>query len=133
MSKHNRRRTRLTKASHTPYAANFDLPNITDMTGDNQSTFQHRNRRYTQLSALHWKNRFEAWKRREERQREERQRLKAEQRRIFGGDSQDGEEEDGLCTKMLDFYNGLDYLDDSENMPSTRSPTGRPWSPRSLT
>ena len=42
---------------------------------------------------------------------QEKERLKQEQRRIFGGDSQDDEERDGLCGKMSEYFSGLDYLD----------------------
>lgn len=63
------------------------------------------------ITAKHWHNRYIAWQVRERRQKEERERLKQEQRRIFGGDSQDGDD-DGLCTKMMDYFIGLDYLED---------------------
>jgi len=63
------------------------------------------------LSARHWHNRYLAWQARERKQREERERLKAEQKRIFGGDSQDGDDEDGLCCRMMDFFVAMDYLE----------------------
>lgn len=47
---------------------------------------------------------------RDRRQKEEKEKLKAEQRRIFGGDSQDGEDAEFLCPQMMEYFVGLDYL-----------------------
>lgn len=67
--------------------------------------------RWSDISARHWNNRFLAWQARERCQKEERERLRQDQRRIFGGDSQDsGEDGDRLCSSMLAFFDGLDYL-----------------------
>ena len=71
-----------------------------------------RRHRGNDLTATYWHNRYLAWQSRERKQREEQAKLKAEQRRIFGGDSQDGEDEDVLCTVMMDYFIGLDYLDE---------------------
>lgn len=61
------------------------------------------------LSARHWHNRYMAWQARERRQKEERDRLLTEQRRIFGGES--GEEDDnGLCSNMMQYFVGLDFI-----------------------
>ena len=68
-------------------------------------------RRSDHLSATHWRNRFLAWQAREREQWEEQEKLRQEQRRIFGGDSQDrGEDADRLCASMLDYFDRLDYL-----------------------
>ena len=67
--------------------------------------------RRNDLSARHWHNRYLAWQSRERRQREEREQLKEEQQRIFGGDSQDGDDDDNLCSKMMDFFVAMDYLE----------------------
>ncbi|KAL8693426.1 MAG: hypothetical protein Q9218_001736 [Villophora microphyllina] len=61
------------------------------------------------LSARHWHNRYMAWQTRERRQREERDRLLAEQRRIFGGESGE-DDEDGLCSNMMEYFTGLDFI-----------------------
>ena len=63
------------------------------------------------LTARHWHNRYIAWQARERRQKEEQERLRQEQRRIFGGDSQDGDEAEGLCPVMMEYFDGLDYLE----------------------
>ncbi|KAL8829589.1 MAG: hypothetical protein Q9191_001940, partial [Dirinaria sp. TL-2023a] len=61
-------------------------------------------------SAQHWHNRFTAWKNREKRQREERQKLMEERRRLFGGEKEEPDESD-LCSKMLEYFEGLDYIE----------------------
>ena len=126
MSKHNRRRGRGGRG-----AANNNLPNRFDMmpqlpqlfpfsssssSSPNATTFEQSKpspKRVNDLSALHWRNRYLAWKRREDRQFQERQRLKEEQRRIFGGEGE-GEEDEELCERMLDVFSGLDYLHEME-------------------
>lgn len=69
----------------------------------------------TGLSARHWHNRYMAWQARERRQREEQANLEAEKRRIFGtpdnGHSTFSGEDDELCTKMLEYFGGLDFID----------------------
>lgn len=62
------------------------------------------------LSARHWHNRYIAWQAREKRQQEERRKLEAERMRIFGGNENE-RDDDGLCTKMMDYFTGLDYID----------------------
>ena len=61
-------------------------------------------------SAQHWHNRFMAWKNREKRQREERQKLMEERTRLFGGDNEEPDEGD-LCSKMLEYFEGLGYIE----------------------
>ncbi len=109
MSRHNRRRTR-GKASH-PHLQNdgFELPSLSTETPNPKLSIPRHPRR-NELSARHWHNRFLAWQARERKQREERERLEEEQKWIFGGDSQDGDDDDGLCTKMMEYFVGLDYL-----------------------
>ena len=51
-----------------------------------------------------------AWQIRERRQQEERADLVAEKRRIFGDDDGCGED-DVLCVKMLEYFDGLDFID----------------------
>lgn len=48
---------------------------------------------------------------REKRQKEEKEKLEADQRWIFGGDSQDGDDAEFLCSHMMDYFAGLDYLE----------------------
>ncbi|KAL8838986.1 MAG: hypothetical protein Q9170_001916 [Blastenia crenularia] len=50
---------------------------------------------------------------RERRQREERDRLLAEQRRIFGGEAGE-DDEHGLCSNMLDYFAGLDFITEAD-------------------
>ncbi|MCJ1444358.1 MAG: hypothetical protein MMC23_004860 [Stictis urceolatum] len=61
------------------------------------------------ISARHWHNRYMAWQTRERRQREESACLEAEKKRIFGEDDGSGEDE-GLCVKMLEYFDGLDFI-----------------------
>ena len=107
MSRHNRRRTRKNLNSQTD---SFDLPSIPEASEPKSLAFHLRPRR-TDISARHWHNRYLAWQARERKQKDERERLRQEQRRIFGGDSQDGEDEDALCSNMMEYFGGLDYLE----------------------
>lgn len=110
MSRHNRRRTR-SKASHPDLQIDgFELPSLPTET-PNSKLLSPRHLRPNDLSARHWHNRFVAWQARERKRREERDRLEEKQKWIFGGDSQDGDDDDGLCTKMMDYFVGLDYLE----------------------
>lgn len=118
MSRHNRRRTR---ASHRNAAdasspsATFDLPDL-GLKGTRSNakavSFMGPSRGSTkrnELSARHWHNRYLAWQTRERRQREEREKLLAEQTRIFGGE-QGEDDADGLCSNMLEYFVGLDFI-----------------------
>ena len=62
------------------------------------------------VPAKHWHNRYIAWQNREKRQQEERQKLVEERKRIFGGESDENDEDD-ICSKMMEYFNGLDYID----------------------
>ena len=110
MSRHNRRRTRGSHKSASSQSANFQLPSLADPQIP-ASLFCHVRPRRADMSARHWHNTYLTWQARERKQKEERERLQQEQRRIFGGDSQDGEDEDGLCSRMMEYFGGLDYLE----------------------
>ena len=110
MSRHNRRRTRAGHKASNHQSNNFELPSLAEPS-DARPSASHLRPKRNDLTARHWHNRYIAWQARERRQREEKERLRQEQRRIFGGDSQDGEEEDGLCSKMMEYFGGLDYLE----------------------
>ncbi|KAI4155139.1 MAG: hypothetical protein LQ341_000236 [Variospora aurantia] len=108
MSRHNRRRTR---ASHRkqPAFTQFTtsgfrkLGAVTVHLEPIQLHFcgsKQANAHRTELSAQHWHSRYIAWQRHDRRQREEPERLLAEQRRIFGGEMEEGDE-DGLCSNMM--------------------------------
>lgn len=114
MSRHNRRRVRLPQyiaqqtalrngsiGSHAPAS---EPP-------DRLSTPRCPLIRKNDLTAKHWLNRFSAWQVKEKRQKEEKEKLKTDQRRIFGGDSQDDDDTEFLCTQMMDYFVGLDYLE----------------------
>ena len=115
MSRHNRRRIRGSqRPSTTPFRhdgltspTNYQLADSTSpgLSAPLIRTISRRN----DVSARHWFNRYIAWQNRDRKQREEREKLISEQRRIFGGESDEGDE-DGLCSRMLEFYGGLDYL-----------------------
>lgn len=66
--------------------------------------------RRNDLSAKHWHNRYLAWQVRVRKQKEESERLKEERKRIFGGDGNEAED-DGLCSRMMDYFVRLDYLE----------------------
>lgn len=110
MSRHNRRRTRGGhKASAScQYNNAFELPSSADPLDSKFATARHHRR--NGLSAKHWHNRYLAWQARESKQKEESERLMEERKRIFGGDSNDGED-DGLCLRMMDYFIRLDYLE----------------------
>lgn len=115
MSRHNRRRTRSGhRASHPTYQFDsFEMSSLCADPPDSKLTIPRHPRR-NDLSAKHWHNRYLAWQARERKQRDECERLREEQKRIFGGDSQDGDDDDdddGLCTLMMDYFVGLDYLE----------------------
>jgi hypothetical protein len=63
------------------------------------------------ISARAWHNRYMAWQTRDRRQREEKSTFEAERNRIFGEFEGEGEDEEGLCVKMLDYFGGLDFID----------------------
>ena len=113
MSKRNRRRTRGGGRKTSMQLDHFELSGLSeppDLSPRMIAPLQHRR---NDLSARHWLNRYVAWQARERRQQEEHERLKREQRRIFGGDSQDGDEDaDYLCSSMMAFFDGLEYLKD---------------------
>ena len=111
MSRHNRRRNRAgQKISHIDLQLHkCELSSLPAELPDAKVS-NSRHPRRNDLSARHWHNRYLAWQARERKQIEERERLKEEQKRIFGGDSQDGDDADGLCSKMMDFFVAMDYL-----------------------
>jgi hypothetical protein len=57
------------------------------------------------VNARHWQNRYIAWQTRESvyRQRQESERLK-----LFGGEPGD---DPGLCDKMMEVFEGMDWID----------------------
>ena len=110
MSRHNRRRTRGEhKASASCQYHAFELPSSADQSGSNLPTARHPRR--IESSAKHWHNRYLAWQARERKQKDECERLKEERKKIFGGDGDEGED-DGLCSRMMDYFVRLDYLEE---------------------
>jgi len=106
MSRHNRRRTRGGHKAHNAPNTNSELPSnfkadFTEMrlSAPALQIFTRRG----DVSAKMWHNRYTAWQTREKRQREER-------KRIFGGESDENDEDD-ICSKMMEYFNGLDYID----------------------
>lgn len=109
MSRHNRRRARGGhKVSASCQYDAFELPSSADPSDSKLPAARHPRR--NDLSAKHWHNRYLAWQVRERKQKEECERLGEERKRIFGGDSNDGED-DGLCSRMMDYFVRLDYLE----------------------
>ena len=113
MSRHNRRRVRLNHGTDQVFLSRTETlisPLRSAQSPQEPTRSATRLPRRNTLSARHWHNRYIAWQAREKKQKEEHDRLEAERRRLFGGDSQDGDDADGLCTKMMDYFVGLDYL-----------------------
>ena len=109
MGRRNRRRTRGGhKVSTSCQHDAFELPSSADPSDSKLPTVRHPRR--NEFSAKHWHNRYLAWQVRERKQNEECERLKEERKRIFGGDSNDGED-DGLCSRMMDYFVRLEYLE----------------------
>lgn len=114
MSRHNRRRHR---GGHRSFAipghcTEVEAVNIASNDTLTWGNAPIRTRSFSKredLAARHWHNRYIAWQAREKRQAEERRRLEAEQMRIFGG-VENEEDGDDLCTKMMDYFTGLDYI-----------------------
>ena len=112
MSRHNRRRTRIghqNRASAQRHS--FELPALFQAEAFTPKIVApplqaHRG----DLTAKHWQNRYIAWQNREKKQREEQNRLLEARKRIFGGESDEGDDE-GLCAKMMEYFNGLDYIE----------------------
>ena len=114
MSKRNRRRTRggmrrrMIELDAQDMSEMLDLPDPSTY----PSPMSVQSGR-SDISARHWQNRFMVWQIRERRHNDERERRRQDQRRIFGGDSQDSSEDgDRLCSNMMAFFDGLDYLKD---------------------
>ena len=115
MSRHHRRRTRGSQRVSTILFRHDGLTSPTNhqlaesaspgFSSPLTRTISRRN----DVTARHWFNRYVVWQNRDRKQCEERDKLLLEQRRIFGGESDEGDE-DGLCSRMLEFYGGLDYL-----------------------
>ena len=109
MSRHNRRRTRGERNTSTYLQFHaLELPFSTAPSDFKLPTARHLQR--NDLSAKHWHNRYLAWQTRDREQKDECQRLKDERKRIFGGDGNEGGEDDGLCSRMMDYFVRLDYL-----------------------
>lgn len=108
MSRHNRRRTRGERnASAGLQLHALELPFSAALSHFKLPTATHLQR--NDLSAKHWHNRHLAWQARDREQKDECQRLNEERKRIFGGDGNDGED-DGLCSRMMDYFVRLDFL-----------------------
>jgi len=116
MSRHNRRRTRGShKTSGMPVQQRtFDFPPDLGAAFPDPLLLAPPGPAVSRrggVSARHWHNRYMAWQVRERRQREEREKLEAEKRRIFGGEVEGGEDEEGLCLKMMEYFGGLDFIE----------------------
>ena len=112
MSRHNRRRIRGGhRASRASFQHdNFQIPSLdpndcTSLAPPLQALASRGD-----LNAKHWHNRYIAWQNRDRKKKEERQRLREDRNRIFGGNSDEGDDE-GLCYKMLEYFTGLDYIE----------------------
>ena len=116
MSRHNRRRVRGHKAPRNFFQRdNFELPTLPKPSlpaPDSLAAPLQGDPQRGDLTARHWHNRYIAWQNRDRRQREEQQKLMADRRRIFGGCDTDDADEEGLCAKMMQYFSGLDYIEE---------------------
>ena len=111
MSRHNRRRVRGGKISRSAFQRDdFQLPSLDPQASLSFAPPLQPRTHKADLTAKHWQNRYIAWQNRDKKQKEERQRLKEDQKRIFGGESDEGDDE-GLCVKMMEYFSGLDYVE----------------------
>ena len=105
MSKHNRRRTRRGhKASMQ--RDGFELHSLEELFGPGLSSCQLPFQRKDNLSTCYWNTGY--LQVRERKQRAEKENLTQERRRVFG-DCSDPTDDD-LCTAMLNYFQGLEYL-----------------------
>ena len=116
MSRHNRRRTRGGGHNKNPSmlqrSTDIDSPDLSDISSTGSGSPMSRstvNNRST-ISARHWHNRYLAWQARERRQREESSCLESEKKRLFGEDDGSSEDDEDLCEKMLEYFDGLDFI-----------------------
>ncbi|KAL9639531.1 MAG: hypothetical protein Q9204_001049 [Flavoplaca sp. TL-2023a] len=109
MSRHNRRRTRVTNRNFNPLpqCSTFgfcDLASVA-LRSDHQRIIAPCSLRgvskRNDLSARHWHNRYVLWRAWERKQREAAEKLLAERKRIFGGENEE-EDDDGLCSNMME-------------------------------
>ncbi|KAL9120630.1 MAG: hypothetical protein Q9187_002814 [Circinaria calcarea] len=127
MSRHNRRRTRgghkLSDIALRQSTLDLSSTSITQIKPSNYKPWAQFHAGRNDFSARHWHSRYLAWQVRERRQLEEREKLEADQRRIFGGESGE-DDEDGLCHKMLEYFGSLDFIDDPRcfGSPSLSTP-----------
>ena len=116
MSRHNRRRNRGGRNhSDIPFRqiAPSLLSGISFTTAPPSAPTAYRTRTgRNDVSARHWHNRYVAWQARDRRQTEERLELELLQRRIFGGEKGEGDE-DGLCLRMAEYFGSLDFIDNT--------------------
>ncbi len=109
MSRHNRRRTRSGPKIFTSSQCDAcEPPSCTVPLESKPPNTRHPRR--GDLSAKTWHNRYHVWQARERKQKEECERLEEDRKRIFGGDGND-DEDDGLCSRMMDYFVRLDYLE----------------------
>jgi len=116
MSRHNRRRTRGGQriSAMLGHQIRFDMaPEQKSMEPPEPALISSisNSKRQNTLTARHWHNRYNAWQIRERKQGEESEKLQAEKRRIFGDGTGDGEDE-VLCVKMLEYFGGLDFIEE---------------------
>ena len=106
MSRHNRRRTRAGPKAYTSYQqATFELPSSANSSA---STIPSARDPWRD-DATDWHNPHQVWQARVKKESLEWERLGEERKRIFGGDGSDGED-NGICSRMMDFFVRLDYL-----------------------
>ena len=108
MGRHNRRRTRGSPKTSSIRQDSLEFAVFPNGPQSYRAPTQ-RSPGQNDVSTRPWYNRHLAGQARENKQLQEQERLNKERRRLFGGDSDDAED-DGLCFRMMDYFAQLEYL-----------------------
>lgn len=115
--KHNRRRIRPRLRQHRelhPDLSNLDSELSLSSTSDDSdallkiSIARHLTSIKNPTTARHWQNRYTAWQNRQVAQRREAVDIQRQQLRIYGGEPGD---DVGLCLKMDEMFDGMEWVD----------------------
>ena len=121
--KHNRRRVRPRSRNHSTLNLTFNisdnLPTSFDSATPFPSSTPETGLKQTPLPSIlrnpngsatsrHWYNRYTAWQKRDIAQKREAVKIEAEQIKLFGGEPGD---DVGLCYKMMEVFEGMDWID----------------------
>lgn len=124
--KHNRRRVRPRSRNNNILNPSFDISDDFSISGPSSnflsassSSVSSRHlalpatllKTNTSVASRHWYNRYFAWQNRDKAQKVEASKIEAEQIKLFGGEPGD---DIGLCYKMMEVFEGMDWVDTLE-------------------